>query len=305
MSTLLPKVIHTYQNHVLDSTRWNLYVPRDDDIIVATAYKSGTTWTLGIVRQLVFQGKESPFGEVWLDARFVPLDEQVEKSAAQQHRRYLKTHLPLDGLPYYPQVKYIVVGRDPRDVFMSLWNHHSNLTPGFLEFVNSLPDRVGDPMPPCPADIHAFWHDWITRGWFAWESEGYPYWGNLHHTQSWWAYRHLPNILFVHYNDLKTDLAGEFQRIANFLDIEVPPEALPAMLDAVSLTSMRSNAENLAPNMKTIWQDGAKSFFFKGTNGRWQEVLSAEELALYREAVIRVLTPECRAWLEQGRMAFK
>lgn len=142
---------------------------------------------------------------VWFEPRWVQIDESIAKLEAQQHRRVIKSHLPLDGLPYYPQVQYIVVGRDARDVFMSLWNHHANYAPGFLDFLNGLPDRVGDPMPAAPDNIHEFWRGWSTQGWFPWESEGYPYWGNLHHTRTWWAYRHLPNILFVHYNDLLTD----------------------------------------------------------------------------------------------------
>ena len=40
---MVPKLIHTYQNHTLDSTRWAHFTPRDDDIVVATPYKSGTT----------------------------------------------------------------------------------------------------------------------------------------------------------------------------------------------------------------------------------------------------------------------
>src|SRR4051812_34594511 len=154
VSTSLPQILHTYQNHSLDSTRWNRYIPRDNDVIVASSLKSGTTWTLAIVRQLIFMGKEAPpFQEIWVDQRFWAIDELIEVLEAQQHRRYVKTHLSLDGLPYYPQVKYIVVARDPRDVFMSLWNHHRHYTTDFYDFINSNPNRVGDPMPLCPPDI--------------------------------------------------------------------------------------------------------------------------------------------------------
>ena len=51
---------------------------------------------------------------------------------AQAHRRFIKSHLPLDALPYFPQVRYIVVVRDPRDVFMSFWNHYSAMTDALL-----------------------------------------------------------------------------------------------------------------------------------------------------------------------------
>lgn len=128
---------------------------------------------------------------------------------AQQHRRSVKTHLALDGLHFFPQVKYIVVGRDARDVAMSLWNHYRGQKDETFGPANST--SAQEHMPPPPADIHGFWQSWITQGVFPWESEGYPFWGNLHHTQSWWVFRHLPNILFVHYSDLKSDLSGEIR----------------------------------------------------------------------------------------------
>lgn len=310
MTTDLPQVIHTYQNHTLDSTRWQGYQPRPDDIVIATSYKSGTTWTQEIVRQLIFLGQDTPERDAtglwqispWLDQRGRPLDEVINMLEAQQHRRFIKTHLALDGLPYFPQVKYIVVGRDARDVAMSMWNHYAEFVDAVFEGTNSLPDRVGDPFPLPPPDIHTFWRDWIGRSWFPWEKEGYPFWGNLHHTQTWWNYRHLPNILFVHYHDLKADLAGEIGRIAAFLAISLAADALPPLLAATSLEAMREREGRLNEGMNG-WKEGAKTFFFKGTNGRWQDLLSAEELALYAEKAAQVLTPECRTWLEQGRSA--
>jgi aryl sulfotransferase len=304
-SPTLPKVRRTYQSGLLDSTRWGRYTPRKDDVIVTTPYKSGTTWTLNIVRRLIFLGQEvPPFKELWIDSRFQwPLDELMAELAAQTHRRYIKTHLALDGLPYYPQVKYIMVGRDARDVFMSFWNHYRNFTPGAYDFINTLPDRVGPPLPVCPEDIHEVWRDWIGRGWFDWESEGYPFWGNLHHVQSWWNYRHLDNILFVHYNDLKADLSKQVKSIAAFLDIEVPEAALPGLLENLSLEAMRNEAARNQPGMSRIWTEGARTFFFKGTNGRWREVLTPEEMALYDKKAAEALTPECRVWLEGGQAA--
>ena len=43
MSLSYPTVEHIYQHHTLDSTRWDKYVPRNEDVILATPYKSGTT----------------------------------------------------------------------------------------------------------------------------------------------------------------------------------------------------------------------------------------------------------------------
>ena len=310
MTTQQPQVTRTYQSHILDSTRWQQYQPRTDDIIISTPPKSGTTWMQEIVRQLVFLGQDAPERDTmglwqvspWIEQRLAPLDVVLRQLESQQHRRFMKTHLPLDGLPYFAQVKYIIVGGDARDVAMSLWNHYSEFTDEQLDRFNNTPGRVGDPVSQ-PEDIHAFWRTWITLGRFAWESEGYPVQGNLHHIQTWWNYRHLPNILFVHYSDLKANLAGEIRRIADFLAIPLTDAVLPSIIQAVSLDAMREREDRLDARMKEIFKEGAKTFFFKGTNGRWKDVLSAEELALYEEKAAQVLTPDCRAWLEQGRKA--
>lgn len=312
MTTQLPQVTRTYQFHSLDSTRWNQYQPRPDDIVISTSLKSGTTWMLEIVRQLIFLGQdvpernEMPVGQVsaWPDAPWFPVEKMLEKLEGQAHRRFMKTHLPLDGLPYFPQVKYIVVGRDARDVGMSMWNHYAGMTDGAFEYHNGVSGRIGDPLPRPPQDIHDFWWDWISRGWFDWTSEGYPFQPNLYHTQSWWAYRHLPNILFVHYNDLKNDFASELRRIAAFLTISLAEYALPGLMQAASLDAMREREARLNKSWSATFKDGAGTFFFKGTNGRWRDVLSAEEVQMYEEKTAQVLTPACRAWLEQGRVAF-
>ena len=44
-------------NHHFDSTIWNDFAFRDDDIVIATYAKSGTTWTQQIVGQLIFGGR--------------------------------------------------------------------------------------------------------------------------------------------------------------------------------------------------------------------------------------------------------
>lgn len=314
MTTQLPQVIHTYQHHILDSTRWQRYQPRADDIVITTSPKAGTTWMQEIVRQLIFSGQpDAPERHavalwqvsLWLEQRTFPVDEVLNQLEAQQHRRFIKSHLPADALPFFPQVKYIVVGRDARDVVMSLWNHYAEFTDAYRERLNKFPGSDGSLLPPPPADFHTFWRAWITRGRFAWEREGYPFQGHLYHIQSWWNFRQLPNILFVHYNDLKTNLADELRRIADFLTIPLADAQLPAIMQAVTLDAMREREAHLNPAMQEIWTEGAKTFFFKGTNGRWKDLLSDAELGLYTEKAAHLLTPDCRAWLEQGRVAIE
>lgn len=47
-------------NHHMDSTVWNDFRFRDDDIAIATYGKSETTWPQQIVSQLIFNGAEGP-----------------------------------------------------------------------------------------------------------------------------------------------------------------------------------------------------------------------------------------------------
>ncbi len=117
-----PVLKHLYQNYMMDALRWNFFVPRDGDIVVATTYKAGTTWAQTIVANLIFGGKKLP-GPIhdispWLDQRIFPLELMLTQLENQTHRRAIKTHLPLDGLPFHASMKYLYVGRDPRDVFM-------------------------------------------------------------------------------------------------------------------------------------------------------------------------------------------
>jgi aryl sulfotransferase len=212
----LPQRTRVYQCHHLDSTRWDDVVPRPDDIIITTSLKAGTTWTQRIVSLLVFQTVELPktlhWISPWPDSRFViPKAEMAAVVEGIPHRRFLKSHLALDALPYWPSTKYIYVGRDTRDVFMSTGNHVRAYTATARQLLSSGENAPSEPFPELPDDIREFWRVWITRGTYPWESDGFPFWSHHHHARSYWDFRHLPNLLFVHYNDGR-DVRGDEAR---------------------------------------------------------------------------------------------
>ncbi len=296
-----PTKTRTYQNHMLDSERWLQIDRRPDDIIIATPYKCGTTWMQTIVMHLIFQDLQPRQVDVvsrWVDAAPRPIADLCAVLDAQTHRRCLKSHLPLDGFYYRAEDKMIVVGRDPRDVFMSFWNHMSGYTDVAYAKHNDWQGRPGDPLPRCPDTVRELWDWWINRGWFEWETEGYPFWSNFHHVQTWWDYRDLPNILLVHYNDLLADPAGGIARIAQFLDIDCAPGMIAAIADKTSFRSMKRDADQVAGDPGGMFAGGAKQFINKGTNGRWKAVLTDDDLAAYERTASRELSPDCRAWLE-------
>jgi aryl sulfotransferase len=301
----LPQRTRTYRCHHLDSTRWDEVVPRPDDVVIATSLKAGTTWTQRIVSLLVFQTLDLPkalhWVSPWPDCRFIiGRAEMRDVVEGVQHRRFLKTHLPLDALPYRKSTKYIYVGRDTRDVFMSTWNHIRAYTPFARELLNSGENPPKEPFLEPPEDIREFWRLWMTHAAYPWESDGYPYWSHHHHARTYWDFRHLPNLLLVHYNDLKADLPGEMRRIARFLDIDVPEAKWPTLADAATFASMKRDAALLGEEMGMIFEGGADRFLYKGTNDRWRDVLTADDLALYEAAAARTLTPELKRWLERG-----
>lgn len=301
----LPQRHRVYQCHHFDSTRWDYFKPRDNDIVIATSYKAGTTWTQAIVANLLFPDGNFPeppsMLSPWLDLRFVPLEVFLNGLESQQNRRFIKTHLPLDGMRYEPNLKYVYVSRDGRDVFMSLWNHHSNMTDEFIFHLNNIAGRVGEEFPKPQDDIHDFWETWVSKSLFEHEIGGYPYWSHLSNVQSWWDFKHLPNIEFFHYNDFLNDTEPEIRRLAGFLDIEVSEEHWPRIIDAISFESMRARGEEYVPVGGRAWKGGTDTFLNKGTNGRWRDVLSDEQLEQYDALCESTLTPECRAWLEHGR----
>jgi aryl sulfotransferase len=186
---------------------------------------------------------------------------------------------------------------------MSLWNHYRYHTEEAYRQINNPETLVGDPLPRCPDDIKELWNQWVRRGWFEWEKEGYPYLSSSHHAQTWWDFRHLPNILFVHFADLLANPSKEIDRVAHFIGVSVTPSSLELIAEAVSFKRMKENADAVVGSAALFWQGGGKRFINKGTNGRWREVLHEDDLSAYRTMVELALSPECARWLEEGRAA--
>ena len=115
-----------YRSDDEDSARWRSFPFREGDIVISTRSKSGTTWVQMICALLVFQTPQlpAPLAELspWLDHEITPLDEVVRRLEAQPHRRFVKTHTPLDGVVIDGRATYIVVARDPRDMYISLYH---------------------------------------------------------------------------------------------------------------------------------------------------------------------------------------
>lgn len=291
-----PQKTREFHNHHFDSTIWNDFDFRDDDIIIATYAKSGTTWVQQIVSQLLFDGEEGlEVAEMspWLDLRVPPKEIKLPEVAAQQHRRFIKTHLPVDALVFSPQAKYIYIGRDGRDVVWSMYNHHSSANEDWYNALNLTPGLVGPPIDEPVDSVEQYFLDWMGK-------DGHPFWPFWENIGSWWNIRELPNVFLVHFSKLKEDMPGEIRRIADFLDIAVDDTLFDTIVGHCSFDYMKANATKSVPMGGVFWEGGATTFIHKGTNGRWHDVLSAEDSQRYEKMAVDKLGDDCARWLATG-----
>jgi len=293
---MTPMKTRELHNHHFDSTIWNDFQFRDDDIVISTYAKSGTTWVQQIVSQLLWNGEaglEVAEMSPWLDLRVPPKHVKLPAVEAQAHRRFLKTHLPIDALVFSPKAKYLYIGRDGRDVVWSMHNHHANANAAWYAALNESPGLVGAPIARPPESVHQYFRDWLAK-------DGQPFWPFWENIRSWWAVRDLPNVLMVHFEDLKRDMPSGIRRIAQFLEIPIDEARWPAILEHCSFAYMKANATKSVPLGGAFWDGGAQTFVHKGVNGRWRDTLTIDDIAGYEAKALAELGPECARWLARG-----
>jgi hypothetical protein len=296
-----------YRNLVWDSSRWEGFEFRPGDIIISTPPKSGTTWTQMLCAMLIFDATHFPDImdnlSPWLDMNTRSRDEIFDLLAAQKHRRFIKTHTPLDGLPRAPEVTYVIVGRDPRDVAISMEHHFANMD--FDSFIATRGAAVGNddlgdfPPPPSPSE------DPVERMRQFVESEAAitNFDSVVGHLRDAWDAREQPNVALFHYRDYQHDLPQELRRLASVLGIDLDEERAAVFADAAGLSSMRERAEELGPDMgRSHWLD-TKRFFRSGGRGEWADRFTDALAKRYGERLEEYAAgdQDFVDWIHEGR----
>jgi hypothetical protein len=295
-----------YRSAVADNARWKGFAFRDGDIVISSPVKCGTTWAQMICAMLIFQQRTLPTTldliSPWLDTLMRPLADVLRDLEAQSHRRFIKSHTPLDGLPFDQRVTYVCVGRDPRDVAVSFDNHMANINVAIflaaLQTATDLGDRLAQVTPKrrllrSEPERDRFWH-WINAP----TSPGLH--AMVHHLQTFWEARERQNVVLLHYDDLKADLAGQMRRLAARLSIFVAEERWSELVHASTFEAMRRRADEIVPNSTAgVWLDNAR-FFNKGTSGQWKQLLDREDLCRYQARIAALAAPDLAAWMHRG-----
>jgi hypothetical protein len=277
----------SYHGVITDTDRWQNFRHREDDIFICTPAKCGTTWTQAICAMLVFGEADHGYkpGAVspWIDADFAPIDEYLRTIDEQTHRRFIKTHTPLDGIPFYPECTYLVILRDPRDVFFSGLNHRDNLVdPETAAVFPQEPNPFGD---------------WLTRKFDPSACDQQSIEQLAHFLNSYWPYRNLSNLHMFHYTDMKNDLPGVVARMAQALGYAYDDDQIQAFAAEAGFETMKNNADQFTPEAGTgMWQ-AEDRFFANGGSGQWQGRLSADELAAFGRRVDALLPDDAARWL--------
>jgi hypothetical protein len=241
----------------------------------------------------------------WLDMLIHSDEEVFGILDRQEHRRFIKSHAPLDGIPLHGTMTYIAVIRHPLDVALSDRDHRGNMRAEHaLELRNGavgepdLGDVVRTSAPDDPADY---------LRWFIDNDEppsGSGPNGLRDYCQqllTYWDAREASNVHLFHYADLWADLDGQMRRVAEVLGVPVDENRWPAFVEGATLTSMRARAADTAPNAhQGLWKSPA-NFFRVGGRRNWASLLSAADVAHF-EHRMREWAGDAASWALEGQV---
>lgn len=281
-----------YAGNFSDPDRWAAFTPRVGDIVVSTPPKSGTTWTQGILALLISGDPEvdadTSMKSPWIDFNVRELSGVMARLEAQEHRRQIKTHTPLDGIPVWSELRYITVYRHPIDVYFSFRKHAANQ----IEDISKVffPEEYFSDNPSDGFRLFLESDDVETASLSA----------IVDHYRCTMEHEPSDNLIRLHYRDMLRDLEGAFATIASHVGISHPADLMARLVAAATFDSMKANAHRFTPSAgQGGWKDDT-AFFDSASSNKWVGKLSDDELRAYDARISQLLSPDERQWLEFG-----
>ena len=253
------------QKRIKAQNPFRTFVPTAHDVFVATYVKSGTNWMMQIAHQLVHHGN-ADFEHIhcvvpWPDTDImgamrgygIPVSDDTVWKASPEQKRIIKTHFNWDLLPYSTDARYIMVIRDPKDVFVS----------SYFFFVKN--GSMGD--------MNISVETWLQL----FLSAGFPMWGSWAvNTAGYWAERHRPNVLIMSFKSMKRDLKGAVRRVAGLLDVKASDDIIDRVCEKSSLQYMKGIESKFEMWNMIPWIHSGP-MIRKGAQGGSSELLSIEQ----------------------------
>ncbi len=255
---------------------------RSTDVLLSTFPKCGTTWVQNLLYQLREGGDPNldciynhvPWLEYPVDG--VSAEERLKHYAELKDPRIFKLHLRFDECPYSETAKYITCSRDPRDAVVSLFYHELHVNREYMKVRAKL---HGFPCQRVSDDLNEFVDNWLERG---------NYWKFLN---TWWLHCSDPNVLWLRFEDLTSDLRTVVKRVMNFLGWNLSPRTIEErILPLLDFRWMKANEQRfLMGNGKAF----SGPFFRKGKVDRGKSSLSPQQQTAVLKAAQQNLAKEC------------
>jgi Sulfotransferase domain len=247
------------------------FKPRPGDIFIVTYPRSGTTWMQMILYQLTTNGVIN-FDHISQKFPYFEMDFcEVGHFNQFPSPRVFKTHLSSSWLPRRWPVRYIYVIRDGKDVAVSFY-HFRQSHFGFR------------------GDFATFFEKHFIRNGFSEIGSWFQ------HTAGWLNRRKDPNILYLSYEEMKTDLRSCLDKIADFCGFEIDPARLPDILHRCSFGFMKQYEEKFDPAMAATLARPVQlgAFIRQGSAGGWSEHFSVAQQAMFDRYFRKYLSRKIR-----------
>ncbi|KAL0359066.1 UNVERIFIED_CONTAM: Cytosolic sulfotransferase 5 [Sesamum angustifolium] len=237
---------------------------RDDDVLLASTPKTGTTWLKALCLCIMQQNQEHDILTVENPHFHVPTIESTIYSTKPQKAdlyeasapRLLHTHLPHAVLPDSVKnsaCKIVYIARNPKDTLISMWH-----------FFNSIFRPNQEPFPLEKA-VDCF-------------CDGvYQYGPFFEHVVEYWqeSQKRPDKILFLKYEELKTDPKAQISKIGEFLGRPFGSEAeVEEVVERCCLERLKNLEVN--KNGSILFNVPNTCYFRKGEVGDWKNYLTPE-----------------------------